>query len=272
MNLGEALEAVYRGIHDDVVDGVATGGDATTITDSTLSGKFQTSKFKNWIAFISRTSDGLSPQNRYAKITAYVATGSATIDTVTDAVAAGDEYAFCKGTIPLYTLIKLFNDAVRKLGRMEQDDVSLTTATDTLRYTLPIETKGISPRAVFLMDEDYNRLDTPNFRIVPAAAGSTEILQFTSQPIEGKTIVYKYMGLHPKLTAYDSVINGRIHPELAIAAGIERAMWWKCQPKRRKIDMENWGQAKALLQEARKEFPIQMPIKESKRVPISMFN
>ncbi len=273
MQLGELLEAVYRNIHDDVVDGVATGGSATTIIDTTRT-TFPTNKFKNWVAFISRTTDGLTPQGKYSVISAWTTGGTATMDTVTDAVGAGDEYSFCKGTIPLYTLIKLCGDALRKLGRVEVDDISLTTLTDTRRYTMPIATKGnVIPRSIYLRDtDDYTRLSTPNYKILPAAGGSTETLEFTVNPSVGHTIVIKYMGLHPTLTAYNSYVNESIHPELAVAACVERAFWWKAMPKRRKIDMENWGQAKSLLQEAKQMYPIKMPIVENQRVPITLFN
>jgi len=39
LTLGQLLEYGYRDIHADVVDGVATGGSATTIVDSTLTSK-----------------------------------------------------------------------------------------------------------------------------------------------------------------------------------------------------------------------------------------
>src|SRR5215217_7571506 len=149
MILGELLEKVYRRIHDDVVDGVATGGSATQITDSSLSGKYQANKFKNWVAFITRSTDGLSPQNRYAIISAYDITGITTIASVTDPVQAGDEYAFCKGSIPLYTLIKLCNDAMLRLGNIPLVDVSLSVAASTIRYTMPIATKGRKPTLVY---------------------------------------------------------------------------------------------------------------------------
>jgi hypothetical protein len=97
-------------------------------------------------------------------------------------------------------------------------------------------------------------------------------LEFTSQPQEGKTIVIIYLDSAPKITAYTSYVKESIHPELAVAAGIERAFWWKAMPKRRKTDMENWGQAKALLQEAKMLYPVQLPITEQKRIPIGIFN
>ena len=45
MNRSQLLESAYRIIHDDIVDGVATGGSATTIVDSTLANKYAANKF-----------------------------------------------------------------------------------------------------------------------------------------------------------------------------------------------------------------------------------
>lgn len=275
MNLGEALEEIYRSMHDDIVNGEATSGTATTILDSALNAKYQQNKFKNWIAFIKKTSNAASPQNKFSVITSFASNPfQATVSpTLTDAVESGDLYSFCKGSVPLRTLIDLFNDGLKRLGRVvEVDYTGITTATDTRRYSLPVTLKGVRPRAVYLIDENYTRLATPSHRIIPAAGGSTETLEFASNPAEGKTVVYKYISIHPKLSIYSDTVNERIHDELAIAAGLERAYWWKCQPKRRKIDLENWGQAKALLQEARMNYPIQMPITENQRVPLDMYN
>jgi hypothetical protein len=275
MNLGELLERVYREIHTDIVDGVATGGSATTIVDSTLSTRsFTENKFKDWIAFISRTTGGLTPQSKYGIATAYVkSTGTITIPTVTDSVGAGDEYALCKPDIPLYTLIKLCNDGIKKLGRVPRVDTSLTTASSTVRYTIPIAGKGIRPRSIHLRDsDDYDRYDTPPWKIEQAAGGTAETLVFMWQPLTSKQIVIEYMGMHPALTAYSSYVNEHIHDDLAIAACLERAFYWRAMPKRRKTDMENWGQAKQALQEAKVMYPIEMPLIQNQRVPIGLYN
>jgi hypothetical protein len=148
--LGQLLEQVYREIHADVVDGVATGGTATTIVDTGLiTQPFVENRFKNWVAFISRSTDGLSPQSKYEIVTLYVkATGTITIPTVTDAVAAGDEYSLCKPDVPLYTLIKLCNDGLNGLFYAALD-TSLTSSSGETRYTLPIATKGQMPYQIF---------------------------------------------------------------------------------------------------------------------------
>jgi hypothetical protein len=274
LQLGELLESVYRGIHDDVVDGVATNGSATTIVDTTLSTKYTQNRFKDWIAFISRTTDGLTPQGKYAIISSYVAsTKTVTMATVTDAVAAGDEYALCKGTIPLYTLIKLCNDALRKLGTILVRDVSLSVSGDALLYTLPAVTKGKQFYSLHLMNSEYEVCEAPNYEIVKAAGGATNSLLFKWQPSSSyPTIVINYAGLHPKMTAYNSYVEESIHPELAAAACIERAFYWKAMPKQRASDMKNWQLAKNLLQEAKALHPIEKPSVENQRIPVGIYN
>jgi hypothetical protein len=284
LKLGELLERTYRAIHDDIVDGVATGGDATTITDSSLSGKYQSQKFKNWIAFISRTSNGLSPQGKYGIISNYVNSGSATIPTVTDAVEAGDEYSFCKGSIPLYTLIKLCNDGLKALGRIPLLDISLTLAASTIRYTLPAAIKGRKPSLVYFRHPTtFVRAHAPNWEIEPAASGSAATLVFKKQSVTlnttnvfqtyaGYTIVIQYEGIHEPLTAYNSPVNETIHDELAVMACVEKAMEWKVFPRQRKIDKENWIQAKQNLEEAKRDYPVELPIRDQQRVPIGIFN
>ncbi len=272
MVAGELLLKLLRRMHADIVNGVATGGSDTFILDSTLSGKYQANKFKNWIAIIKKTDDALSPQGKWVSIDSYVNTGAASFQSITDAVAAGDTYAFCKDTIPLYELLELMKDGLQALDKISYWDRSLSTADQTLRYTLPIAMKGSPIRSIRLEDAQYNQFEVPNYYMEANAGGVSPTLVFKSQPMAGYTLAINYITLHPELTAYNSYISEDIHPELAVSACFERAMWWKCQPKRRKIDMENWGQAKALLQEAMMNHPIPKPIVENQRVPIGIFN
>lgn len=273
MNAGQLLERVYQDISD-IVRGVATGGSATTIVDTTINGKFQTAKFKDWLAIITKTTDGLSPQSRYGLISASTTAGTITMESVTDAVAAGDSYALCnsKGSVPHLELLSLVNRALRRLDMLSLWDRSLTTASATLRYTLPIATKQRQFRELHLEDSDYQRYEAPNYYIENAAGGTQATLVFHSQPLESKTIVFNYMGYHPELTAYNSTINETIHDELAVAIGVERAMWWKMMPKRKSIDEKNWALAKQMLAEMLALHPIERPIVENQHVPINMFN
>ena len=274
MNLGQLLENVYREIHADIVDGVATGGSATTIVDTGLSSKpYTENRFKDWVAFISRTSDGLSPQSKYGIAATYVkSTGTVTIPSVADAVASGDEYALCKPDIPLYTLIKLCNDGLNDLFYAAVD-TSLTTASSTVRYTLPVALKRKEPYFIYLRDpSDYTICEAPNWFIEAAAPGSTETLVFKWEPTASLTIVIDYAGIHPQLTAYSSSVSEKIHPNLAVAACVERALKWKMMPKQRKIDVGNWQLAKSFLEEQKAKHPVDMPQKRQKMLPINLYN
>jgi len=273
INLGQLLEYGFRDIHADVVDGVATGGTTTTIVDSTLSAKpYTENRFRNWIAFISRTTDAAAPQYQYGIATAYVkSSGTITIPTVSATVGSGDEYALCKPDIPLYTAIKLVNDALNALS-YSLVDTSLTSDGETSRYTLPIATKGMRPYSIHLRDTDYTLYDAPNWEIESAAAGSTETLVFKQMPIDAMTIVIDYAALHPQLTAYSSSVSEKIHPELARKAVVERFLHWKMLPKRRKLDIANWEQAKSELEMAKREYKIDLPTRKPNFVPVGLYN
>lgn len=276
MILGQLLEKVYRAVHADIIDGVATGGTATTLVDAALSGRYQAQKFKNWIVFISRTSDGLSPQSKFAIITGYTTDGTATFATMTDSVQAGDEYAFCKPDIPLYTLIKLCNDGLRALGHIPQIDISLTVVSTTIRYTLPAALNGIQPSLVFFRDATtHERAHTPNWYIEPAGSGTARTLVFKAlnlNPYNGYKIVIHYEADHEALTAYNSPVNETLHDELVMAACVEKAFQWKMFPRQRKVDVANWSMAKGLLEEAKRNHPFRLPIRDQQRVPIDIYN
>lgn len=272
--LGQLLEQVYRDLHCDIVDGVATGGSATTIVDTGLTTKpFTENRFKDWIAFISRSTDGLSPQSKFGIATAYVkSTGTITIPTVTDAVGAGDEYAVCKPDIPLYTLIKLCNDGINDLFYAAVD-TSLTSSSGTVRYTLPVALKGLQPYNVYLRDpSDYTLYNAPNWHIETAAPGSAETLVFKWAPWDAKTIVVDYKSLHPQLTVYSSSVSEKIHPRLALAACVERAWHWKMTPRQRKTDVLNWQNARRELEEMKIKHPIDIPIRKRNYLPSGIFN
>lgn len=277
MNLGQLLEKVYRAMHSDIVDGVATGGSATTIVDSSLSGRYAAQKFKNWVAFISRTTDGNSPQSKYAIATAYTTDGTVTFPTMTDAVQAGDEYALCKQDVPLFTLVKLCNDALRGLGHIPLIDISLTVDDTTTRYTLPLALKGRRPSVVYFREPTtFELVIAPNWYIEPAASGTQVKLVFRRKlslaGYDAWTIVIHYEGDHEPLTAYNSPVNEMLHDELVLAACLEKAMGWKVFPRQRKIDQQNYALAKQLLEEAKANHPFDRPVKDAQRVPIDVFN
>lgn len=274
MNAGALIERVYRELHDEIVDGISTGGTVgTSITDTAIIGKYPDNKFKNWVAFISSTTDGLAPQAEYAVISSNVnSTGVFTFPALTAATGAGDTYSVVKATVPVNTMLKLCNDGLQNLGRIWVNGTAGTTVASTRNYALPLAAKGPDLREVYLLDTNNFKFAAPTYDIIQTVAGSIGTIQFREQPSGSKTIYVNYLGIHPTLTAYSSGINETVPNELAIAAGVERALWWKAHPKRRKVDMDNWNEAKNLLERAILRYPIKRPQHDAQRTPVSMFN
>jgi hypothetical protein len=275
MNQGQLLERVYRAMHADILDGVATGGSTTTIVDTLVANKFPQSKFVGWVAFLSTTTDGLAPQSQYSTLSAWTTAGTATMPAVTVAVGAGDTYSFAnaKQSIPLQTLIKLCYDGLTALGRIHYIDASITTLDNTKRYTLPIATKGTRPRKITLRDATtYAVTSAPAWDIEPAAPGSTETLVFESEPDVNLKIVIDYLIQHPALTVYSSNVSENVHDELAVAYCMEKAMHWNMNQKRRKLDVDKWQQAKGDLEDAKRMYPMDRVQLQNQRLTINMFN
>ena len=65
MNYGQILEKTYEALGFVRLRSLATGGSATTIVDTSLATRFGTNAFRNHIFFISKTTDGLTPQSKF---------------------------------------------------------------------------------------------------------------------------------------------------------------------------------------------------------------
>jgi hypothetical protein len=122
-----------------VLEGKITGGDANSVADSTLTGKFDDDSFKDGLLFIRQTTDALAPVDQYSLITAYVdSTGEFTVSPDLSAtVTAGDYYAIADPIWNLYTVLRLVDKAFRSKGIISLTNESLTTSANTLRYNLP---------------------------------------------------------------------------------------------------------------------------------------
>jgi hypothetical protein len=86
------------------------------------------------------------------------------------------------------------------------------------------------------------------------------------------TIVIDYKSLHPQLTTYSSSVSEKIHPRLALAACVERALHWKMMPKQRKLDVSNWQDAKRQLEEMKVMHKIEKPIRQQNMLGVGLYN
>lgn len=214
MNLGQLLEKILP----IQLEGKATGGGTTSIADSTLPGSYDDDSFKNALAFIHSTTDGLAPQAQFSVVSAYVdSTGTFTVDTAyTAAVTSGDFYSIADPQYKKVPVLRVVNDALRNFGMIPLVDTSLTTAADTLEYTLPLALKSFPLIKVELGNVTDGFEELSDYYVLPAAVGSQSKLVFNSQPqYDGATAAnctlrIWYNDYHPAVDSYDDIISENI--------------------------------------------------------------
>lgn len=229
MNLSDLLQNIYSDLgQTDSQYGnfIATGGSPTTFINTewgNLENPPETDALKGRIAFVHTTTDGLEPQGKYAKVSAYVdSTYTATIVSVTDAIESGDNIILAKQDLfPLQEVIFRANRALTNLGEVSFPDVSLTTTTDR-EYALPLTAKR---KLVGVFYDDTDWIPVSNYQIHPTSAGSTGLLILPDLPA-GKTLKLVYRGIHPAVSVYSSVISEYIHPSVVTNAAILEVLSW----------------------------------------------
>lgn len=255
---------------------VATGGSATTIINTlwaALENPPEEDSLKNRYAFIQTTTDGLTPQGKWSKVSAYVdATNTLTIATVTDAVGAGDVIFLPKqDRFPLQIVIDRVNRALTNLGEIPIPDVTLTTAAGQTEYALPVAAKK-HLIAVYVQGQttdanDNQWVPVSNWRIDPVAAGATGLL-ILPQLTSGLSLKLVYMGTHPTVTLYSDYISEYIHPKVATLASIIEVLTWYNNRDENQGANEYYvwlvGEYRNQLAQAKAEFPIWKPNRNPK--------
>lgn len=256
--LSKVMARAWRGLGF-AVDVIATGGSAITIIDANTQYTADDALIGG-TAVITKTTDGASPEGRFARINDYVAsTKTFTIDTVTDVVGAGDYVLLATPRIKLAQMIKAADDGMTNLGTISLVDTSITLVSDTYEYALPVGLKIKGLTDVLVFDGTRYRSIKGLVRNFPAAPASTGILQFTHIPY-ADTLKIVYEGVHPTLSAYDDDISETVEEELAVAATIDKALeWYVSKRGDSALDtfvIQRWNDAKQTLQMQKVDKPI----------------
>lgn len=215
MNLGQLLVQSLP----IVLEGKITSGDANSIADTSLIGKYDDDSFKEALLFIRVTTDGLAPQDQYSIISAYVdSSGEFTVSPdLSASVGAGDYYAIADPIWNLYTVLRLIDKAFRKRGIISLTNESLTVAANTLRYNLPEALWAYPIEKVEIGNNTDGFTAVGGWKkIHPTTTTGTHVLEFDSQPLEDETIRIWYKGIHDTLNTYDDNISHTIPDALAI--------------------------------------------------------
>ena len=180
----------------EVVDGVATGGSATTLVDNAVT--FPNLFWNNGTIWL-RSGNNIG---KSAIITSYTsATWTYLFPTLTLLCAAADLYSVSGAAYPRATLVAAINQALLEMGQVTMEDLtSLTGVSATLEYSVPAGknnitrvTVGVSPN--FFINQHWDEIN-----------GKLRFAQ-NYQPNTGDEIHIYYAGPHPNLTADADVVN-----------------------------------------------------------------
>lgn len=206
-----------------VLEGKTTGGGAAnTIIDTLLSGRYDDDAFKDALAFIRQTTDGLAPQDQFSIITAYnSATQTFSISPNYSAnVEAGDFYAIADPVWSLPTVQRLVNQALHNLGIISLTDDSLTVVANQRRYTLPEALWGFPIELLEIGNntDGWVRMEGLWRKIYPKTSTDSHFLEFDVIPAAktGDTIRLWYKGYHWNVNVYSDKISHTIPEPLSI--------------------------------------------------------
>jgi hypothetical protein len=251
----------------------ATGGSTTTVVDANT--KYTTTDaLKGGTAIVVRDAGGASaaPEGEYGRISAFNSgTFTFTIDAVSSAIASGDTIDLANPKIPLVQMIQAVNNGITDLGFIAGLNTSITTASDTTEYTLPVALKSDDVLDILYQGRTGNTVDNEwvsiksQVRVEPSTAGSTALIYLPFLP-SGRTVRIIYNGYHPLLTAFSSTISEQITETLATAAAIDKALTWLVSKRGNSalgtFLIQRWNDAKQTLEKWRLEKPLFKPYRK----------
>lgn len=229
-----------------------TGGTPSTLIDTNLEEGFaqdDDDSVVNGTLIVTYDAGGAgaAPEGEMQRISAYSESAEQfTVDTpFTAAPANGDEAMFITSEFPLIELKRQANSILQELGYIALVDASITTAANTVNYTLPVGLKYSTPlRAHISSSDGVDRLPIQIDRVIPAPPGTAGTIVLRGLPA-GRTVYLEYEGIHPTLTTYSSVLSETIDPALASWALADSIWRWKEPTNPYEIQRKNEAQAKA---------------------------
>jgi hypothetical protein len=201
-----------------VREGVATGGDATTIIDTVERNEEDNYWVKGTAWLLRNANDvGVSPENKYSVITVFVnSTGVITLrDTFTDNVEVGDRYALGKRRYPLWLLTQKTNEAVEGMGEIPVvDKATITTAASQTEYDLPIAANRNLLNVYIQTSTDTNAYGWHKifgWTVERTAVGTADLLMLPYQPPTGKLLLLEFGDVHVQLYNSTDQLSETVH-------------------------------------------------------------
>jgi len=251
-----------------VKEGLVTTAGATTFADS-----FRTETADYWNrgpAWIVATPTLAAPMGEFGIVLDY-ASGSVTLRSALSASAPiGATYALGRKRYTLDILIQQVNAAYRRLGKIPQIDVSLTTAPNTTEYDIPVAAQKYL-REVYLqtktgvaVDYGWKKLPYGRWR---EENGHLYLPQLTG----GYKLKLVYVGEPATLAAWNNAISPYVHPNRIVFRAASNVILWRSERLGEQQAQALMTRVNALLdddQRAEYDHPIHMPKRGNKILDI----
>lgn len=259
--LGECIYDVYEGLGQ--ITTFKCTSDGTTSTVISTRTNYDQNNMPGAI-LIKETADGNAPEGEFSDVSSFApGTGTFTLaDALTAASGSGDIFGYASPSYPIQTIINIINRSLMQLGDIDLvDTTTLDTAANQTEYACSATWKRRPPKRIDIQtntsDANDNRwLTLHDWYYVPAAAGSSGLIIFNSQPSSTRDLRIWYEDRHPRVNSYEDVIYEAIPPRLLVAMAVERAYAWNYNKTRDKYLVPSWNEAKAELQLAKAEHTI----------------
>jgi hypothetical protein len=242
------------------------------LTDALLARRHSEGEWKGGAIFILEAS-GAAPEGEFAAVSAFDAgAGEFTLaPALSAAVESGDRYGLASAYYPLETMIELANSGLRALGDIPfVDEQTLESSESQSSYVAILDWTRRRPlRIDYLAVPGMSSADpwrtVHDWDFVPAAPVDTGLILFAEALPAGRALRIWYLAAHPTLRVFDDPVADAIAPELAVAAGVERALRWLSARLGSGAALQARAErAHSALASARRTFPIWKPQRAAK--------
>lgn len=198
----------------DVMDGTATAGSATSLTDTANLTQPQAHWDVGTVFFLSGTHAG-----KAAAVGGYANNRLTFASLGAAAVGVGDRYAVMRGAYPLNQLLSGIQQAL-EMTHVIGEDETLSGDGETLEFALPAGVYDIK-RVTFKRDE-FTYLASNHWREMSGK------LRFDSgyAPVNGDVMRIVYRKAHDAIAAHTTVINNEIDTDWLTYKAAENLLWW----------------------------------------------
>src|SRR3990167_112135 len=230
------------------------------------------------IFVVSATGASTDISGQFRQVTDYVASSGEFRwgTSVLANVPANAVLAYTGAEFRTELLVELANDALRNLGPLDfVDRATIQTSAAQTAYAGAIAWKYAPPTRIDYLAGVGTTTAKPDWQNVtgweyqPSSAGATPLIIFNEQLPVTRDVRVWYRDHHHRITGSTQPIDERIHPDLALAALVEKLYEYRNSRSRGgdSFDVQRWTDAKLRLEQARVRYPIWKP-KKKRRLAI----